>query len=69
MFSRLSVAAGLAISAMGGFGQSVPASLVHSPRAALGRGHRAGSGPKAPNPAGTKLARKARERKLGLRWC
>jgi hypothetical protein len=25
--------------------------------------------PKNPNPAGTKLARKARERKLGLRWC
>jgi hypothetical protein len=22
-----------------------------------------------PNPAGTKLARKAAERKLGLRWC
>lgn len=24
---------------------------------------------KHPNPAGTKLNRKARERKLGLRWC
>lgn len=59
-FVSLGMAVDASVGVFRSLGQSVPASLVHSPRAALGRGRRAGRGPKAPNPAGTKLARKAR---------
>lgn len=47
---------------------SIEGVLMRAPRG-IARGYSAGTGRKAPNPPGTKLARKAAERKLTKRWC
>lgn len=61
-FVSLGMAVDASVGAFRSLGQSF-ISMQGRNAASATRGH------KAPNPAGTKLARKARERKLGLRWC